>query len=393
MRKYISEKKTNQFKKNTYRLNSEPNYVPQNTDYSRHNNQLSIQATTGDTKYLQTEKNRSPRLIHKEKPKQKDKKTAENKIYDLDCTLKLNLKIIQDFIKTGKLPKLNNQQIKKLQTKVELISKLINERSSSKKEKENWYGKKLVTTQFFQEAKRRKEEKLNFCKESLEEYIGFSKKKDITIRKCHKKFNEIQTYIRRESKSFAKYRRIYGNFSMDNFILENENMLRMKEKINSSISQKNMIMPILLEEINDMKNNKKKDNNINLNKINNNNNIINDCLDNRNAQNKLDNFISIGEDILKDMENRNNKMEQLFNKISYKSYKDYYNNVLKYYNILNNSLNSLNDNILSGINPQNSLDNNETNISNIYYDIMNIGNNKSTFRMDDFSNILNSKFG
>jgi hypothetical protein len=388
MKKYcISEKKTNPFKKNTYRLSTEPNYAPHNTEHSKNNNHLSTQATTGDTKYLQTEKNRSPRLIHKEKPKQKDKKTTENKIYDLDCTLKLNLKIIQDIIKSGQIPKLNIQQIKKLQTKIEKITQLINERSLSKKEKENCYGKKLVTTQFFQEAKRRKEEKLNFCKNSYEEYIGFSKKKDITIRKCHKKFTEIQTYIRRESKSFHKYRRMYGNFSMDNFILENENMLRMKEKLNKSVSQINTIIPILLKEIEDMKNNKN-ENKINVNKI-------NICPDQSNAKNKLENFMYVGEDILKDMENRNNKMDLIFNGISYQGYKNYYNNVLKYYNILNNdfSQSSINENIISGINPQNSVDNNDTNMSNLYYDIMNIGNNRSTFRMDDFSNIINSKFG
>ena len=387
-RNYLSNNFSKQPKNNAYRLNTEPSYIPNKTEASYQNNHLSTQGTTGETKYFQTEKNLSPKLIHKERPKQKDKKSKENKLYDLQHTLTINVKIIQDFLKPETLPQLNNQKIKKLQNKIELISKLVNERQSLKKEKEKEHGKKLVNNQIFQEVKRRKEENLKMYKDTFEEYIGFSKKKDITIRKCHKKFNEIQIYIRRESQSFPKYKRIYANFSMDNFILENENMLRLKEKINSSIAQRNVTMPLLLKEIEDMKS-KNNTNNININTNKNLNNII----DKRDAEKKLEGFMLIGEDILKDYENRNFQIEQIFNKISYKCYKNYYNNVLKYYNLLDNSKSQINDNFVSNIFQQNSIDNNETNLSYLYFDVMNIGNNKSTFRMDDFSNILNSKFG
>ena len=385
---YFSNNYSKQQKNNTYRLNTEPSYIPHKTEVSYQNNHLSSQGTTGETKYIQTEKNLSPKLIHKERPKQKGKKSNENKLYDLQHTLTINVKIIQDFLKPETLPQLNNQKIKKLQNKIELISKLINERQSLKKEKEKEHGKKLVNNQIYQEVKRRKEENLKMYKDTYEEYIGFSKKKDITIRKCHKKFNEIQIYIRRESQSFPKYKRIYANFSMDNFILENENMLRLKDKINSSIAQRNVTMPLLLKEIEDMKN-KNNENNL---KIRTNSNL-NKIIDKRDAEKKLEGFMLIGEDILKDYENRNFQIEQIFNKISYKCYKNYYNNVLKYYNLLDNSKSQINDNFVSNIFQQNSIDNNETNLSYLYFDVMNIGNNKSTFRMDDFSNILNSKFG
>ena len=385
---YFINNYSKQQKNNTYRLNTEPSYIPHKTEVSYQNNHLSSQGTTGETKYIQTEKNLSPKLIHKERPKQKGKKSNENKLYDLQHTLTINVKIIQDFLKPETLPQLNNQKIKKLQNKIELISKLINERQSLKKEKEKEHGKKLVNNQIYQEVKRRKEENIKMYKDTYEEYIGFSKKKDITIRKCHKKFNEIQIYIRRESQSFPKYKRIYANFSMDNFILENENMLRLKDKINSSIAQRNVTMPLLLKEIEDMKN-KNNENNI---KISTNSNL-NKIIDKRDAEKKLEGFMLIGEDILKDYENRNFQIEQIFNKISYKCYKNYYNNVLKYYNLLDNSKSQINDNFVSNIFQQNSIDNNETNLSYLYFDVMNIGNNKSTFRMDDFSNILNSKFG
>ena len=291
---YFINNYSKQQKNNTYRLNTEPSYIPHKTEVSYQNNHLSSQGTTGETKYIQTEKNLSPKLIHKERPKQKGKKSNENKLYDLQHTLTINVKIIQDFLKPETLPQLNNQKIKKLQNKIELISKLINERQSLKKEKEKEHGKKLVNNQIYQEVKRRKEENIKMYKDTYEEYIGFSKKKDITIRKCHKKFNEIQIYIRRESQSFPKYKRIYANFSMDNFILENENMLRLKEKINSSIAQRNVTMPLLLKEIEDMKN-KNNENNI---KISTNSNL-NKIIDKRDAEKKLEGFMLIGEDILK----------------------------------------------------------------------------------------------
>ena len=85
------------------------------------------------------------------------------------------MKLIEDFIKSEQTSKLNNQQIKKLQNKIEVFSKLISARESLKKEKENGNGKKLVNTQILQEIKSRKEENLNLIKETYEEYIGLSK--------------------------------------------------------------------------------------------------------------------------------------------------------------------------------------------------------------------------
>ena len=390
-------------KKLSYRLSSEPNYVPYKTECSIQNNHLSTQGTTGETKYIQTEKNISPRLIHKEKNQKNKKSNSKNTIYDLNCTLKLNLKLIQDFTKSNQLSNFNNQQINTLQNKIELITKLINNRETLKKEKEKIKGKKFINEQIFYETKNRKEENINIIKANYEEYIGFTKKKDITIRKCHKKFNEIQIYIRRESQSFPKYKRIYGNYSMDNFILENENMLRLKEKINNYITQKNQAITVLSKEIKEMKNEKleRDTNEKNINKGNNINNIIikknkNNSINSINiinkneANNKLNMFLLIGEDILKNIENKNISFEQIFNKISYKCYRNYYNNVLKYYDLIDNdfSKSKINENIISSIIPQNSIDNNETYMSNLYFDVMNMGNNKSRF--EDLSKIFNS---
>ena len=190
---------------------------------------------------------------------------------------------------------------------------------------------------------------------------------------------------------------------MDNFILENENMLRLKEKINNYITQKNQAITVLSKEIKDMKNEKleRDTNEKNINKGNNINNIIiknnkNNSINSINiinkneANNKLNMFLLIGEDMLKNIENKNISFEQIFNKISYKCYRNYYNNVLKYYDLIDNdfSKSKINENIISGIIPQNSIDNNETYMSNLYFDVMNMGNNKSRF--EDLSKIFNS---
>ena len=385
---YKLEKITKSSKKPSYPLKTESNYIAYNTEGSIQNNHFSSQGTTGETKYIQTEKNISPKLIHKERPKQKTKKTIENKLYDSNCTLNINLKVIQDLIKSTQLPNIKIQQIKTLQKKIEIISKYIKQRELLQKEKEKEFSKKLLNTQLILEVKRRKDENMNMQKETYEEYIDLTKKKDIMIRKCHKKFNEIQIYIRRESQNFPKYKRIYGNYSIDNFILENENMLRLKEKLNNVIKLKVSTMPILLKEINIMK----KEKNINsINIIVNNNDKKGEKLD---SPKKVDIFILIGEEKLKNIENKNVQMNVIYNKASYKSFKNYNNNVLKYYNLINNDFDFSKSqiNVVSGINQQNSIDNNETNMSNLYFDIINIGNNKSTFMTDDFSKILNSKF-
>ena len=141
-------------KKPSSRLSTEPNYVPYKTEYSIQNNHLSTQGTTGETKYIQTEKNISPRLIHKERNQKIKKSNAKNTLYDLNCTLKLNLKLIQDFTKSGQLSNLNSQQMNKLQNKIELITKLINKRETLKKEKENMNGKKFINEQIFYDSKK-----------------------------------------------------------------------------------------------------------------------------------------------------------------------------------------------------------------------------------------------
>ena len=169
-------------------------------------------------------------------------------------------------------------------------------------------------------------------------------------------------------------------------------MLRLKEKINNLISQKNIAISILLKEIKVMKeDNLKKDKKI---KIDNKNNInsINIINNKKDAMNKLNTFLLVGEDILKIIENKNTLFEQIFNKLSYKSYKNYYNNVLKYYDLINNdfSKSKIDENLISCILPQNSIDINETNLSNIYFDVLNTGNNKS--KIEDLSSIFNSKF-
>ena len=387
-KKYISHNESKQFKKSSERTNTEPNYTPYNIEYSNHNNHLSTQGTTGEIKYIQTEKSKSPKLIHKERHKQKSKKTNENKLYDLTCTLNLNLKIIEDLIKSGQIPKLNTRQIKQLQNKISIISKLINDHQLYKKEKESINLKKLMNSQILLETKLRKEENLNIQKESYDQKIELSKKKEITIRKCHKKFSEIQIYIRRESQNFSKYKRIYGNFSMDNFILENENMLRYKNKLKNNLTETNASISLLLKELNEFKKRKNKS----YDKYNKFNNIIiekndNGMYENIDGEKKLNNFILISEGILKDSENKNLQMKQILNKLSYKCYKNYYNNVLKYYNLINNNISKsqINENIVSDIMQKNSFDNNETNMSNLYFDIMNIGNNKSFFKLEDFS--------
>ena len=79
-------------------------------------------------------------------------------------------------MKSGQFPRLNNQQIKKLQNKISIISKLIKDHEKYKKEKESINLKKLMNSQILLETKMRKDENIKIQKESYEQKVELSKK-------------------------------------------------------------------------------------------------------------------------------------------------------------------------------------------------------------------------
>lgn len=203
----------------------------------------------------------------------------------------INLKMILDVtgvIKMGKNKK--NLIIKR----IKIINNLFEKYQSLRKETKNIKTKNLVNNQICSEIKRRINESNKFYNNKINDIDTMIKKKNLYLKKTQKKFNEIQIYIRRESQYFYGYRKIYANFFIKPFIIENENFVRYKNKLNEEIENKKNIINMLNNEILDIKNKNK----LTINNIKDNNNIIENEKEKDIKYNKLNNYLlSIEEEI------------------------------------------------------------------------------------------------
>ena len=203
----------------------------------------------------------------------------------------INLKMILDVtgvIKMGKNKK--NLIIKR----IKIINNLFEKYQSLRKETKNIKTKNLVNNQICGEIKRRINESNKFYNNKINDIDTMIKKKKLYLKKTQKKFNEIQIYIRRESQYFYGYRKIYANFFIKPFIIENENFVRYKNKLNEEIENKKIIINMLNNEILDIKNKNK----LTINNIKDNNNIIENEKEKDIKYNKLNNYLlSIEEEI------------------------------------------------------------------------------------------------
>ena len=203
----------------------------------------------------------------------------------------INLKMILDVtgvIKMGKNKK--NLIIKR----IKIINNLFEKYQSLRKETKNIKTKNLVNNQICSEIKRRINESNKFYNNKINDIDTMIKKKNLYLKKTQKKFNEIQIYIRRESQYFYGYRKIYANFFIKPFIIENENFVRNKNKLKEEIANKKKIINILNNEILDIKNKNK----LTINNIKDNNNIIENEKEKDIKYNKLNNYLlSIEEEI------------------------------------------------------------------------------------------------
>ena len=204
----------------------------------------------------------------------------------------INLKMILDVTKIMEM----NQQNKNLIIKrIKIINKLFDKYQSIRKEMINVKSKNLVNNQIYSETKRRIVETNKLYKDKINDFDSIINKKLIYLKKTQKKFNEIQIYIRRESQNFYGFRKIFSNFMIKPFIIENESLIRYRKILNEDIENKKNIINILKDEIIEIKTNNKNKNkllNINKDKDNNNINKIN-CKDIKKdlIDNKLNNYL------------------------------------------------------------------------------------------------------
>ena len=193
----------------------------------------------------------------------KNKKDVNNYIYDLDNTLNINLDIIKQFT----LPlKFRND---KITSKIERIIELVKKRKNLKKKKNDIKSQILVNHQIVEEYKRRYEENLEIYSKHYKEIYNALEKKVFIIKKYYKKYDEIEEFVQRECKYYPKWKKIFDDYEISPFLIENENLKLMKKDLEIDINNLNIIIISTTKENNKLK---KKNNILNIKKNSSNNN-------------------------------------------------------------------------------------------------------------------------
>ena len=328
-------------------------------------------------------------------------KYDDNYLYDLIKTMEINLKMILDVIKVIEI---NQQNANLISKRIKIITKLFEKYQSMRKEMKSIKSKNLLNNQIQSEIKRRMKENAKFYDDKIIDVQTVINKKLLYLKKSQKKFNEIQIYIRRESQESFKFRKIFANFQITPFILENEGFVRYKNKLNEGNENKKNIITILNKEIKEINiRNKKiikeKDNNNKIKDKENNNND-NAIIAKESASEKLNNFLICREEEIKYYELLNTNL--INKKIVYErkiiiSRNKFFNEVDKLKKEINININTefsqdmCNNNDVSIIKKNNNDENLESNLNNTYYELFSIESmakhkNDSSFLNEDIIN-------
>ena len=124
--------------------------------------------------------------------------------------------------------------------KVKKIEETQRKKDKLRKEKKKVKTKILLDSQICEENKRRKEESETVFDNEIEEQKESVKNKDIFFKQYRKKFNDIESYIQRECKKFPKWKRLFMEYEILPFLLENEEMSNKKKALENEINSANI---------------------------------------------------------------------------------------------------------------------------------------------------------
>ena len=171
----------------------------------------------------------SPGFLSQELIESKDKKSKlknniskipkKNSLYDLQRTLDINIEILKNFFQsTTSAMTLLNQDKQILDKLDKFLAKYKRKKEIINKIKEI-KSKNLIQSQIFFENKRKLQETLNNCKESLMDNEDAVNNKDEYVKLFKKKFIEVEIYLQRITSDMEDIRRkkYYQNYKMDNF--------------------------------------------------------------------------------------------------------------------------------------------------------------------------------
>ena len=124
--------------------------------------------------------------------------------------------------------------------KVKKIEETQRKKDKLREEKKKVKTKILLDSQICEENKRRKEESGTVFDNEIEEQKENVKNKDIFFKQYRKKFNDIESYIQRECKKFPKWKRLFMEYEILPFLLENEEMSNKKKALENEINIANI---------------------------------------------------------------------------------------------------------------------------------------------------------
>ena len=199
----------------------------------------------------------------------KNEMKMQQHISDLEKTIIINQDIINKII-----PSLNlkENEKKKLLNMIETIYKYFNLKKEYRQKIKDINSKILMNKQIIEEFKRRKDEVLYMHKDQINNLKESVNKKGTGVKSFQKKFNEVEIFIQKESKTPENAEK-YGKwkaFTIIPFMRKNEDLLKRKcfyEKEINKLKEK-------IESIEKETNNLKEEEKINKNNINIKNNKI-----------------------------------------------------------------------------------------------------------------------
>ena len=260
--------------------------------------------------------------------------------------MSLNLELIDNILPTIHFK--NIEERKKIKEKLLNINILVKKRINLLKSKKEIQSKILVDNQIFEEEKRRKDENLSLYEDKIEDIKDNIDKKIIFIKRFQKKYNDIEVYIRRECLSFPRWKKLFSEYEIITFLIENENLIRLKNELYKDIKNYDSYLKLLIKENIELKKRDECIYSFDENKNDNeDNNKYNELINEYNSKNKF-------------LLNNINKIKNKLKAVSYK-----YNNISNYFIFKNNESNLISNNNINDTIDEKNL--NITNITNTIY--------------------------
>ena len=144
----------------------------------------------------------------------------------------LNLNLIESIVPSIHTKKLAERS--KILEKFKKINSLFKKKITLFNNIINIKGRILINQQILEENKKTKSENISSYKLQYEDIFSNFVRKDLVLKKFHKKFLDVEKYVHREFVRIPNRRqKFYKEFRIEAYIVENENLKQAKKIIES----------------------------------------------------------------------------------------------------------------------------------------------------------------